>query len=35
MTVKGIDTERRLAFLQCDTCGKIASVDIKFLFGPD
>lgn len=35
MTVKGIDNERQFAFVQCDVCRQIASVDMKWLFGPD
>jgi transcription elongation factor Elf1 len=35
LTVKGIDNERQFAIVQCDTCGKIASVDVTFLFWPD
>jgi hypothetical protein len=35
MTVRGIDNERQFAILQCDTCGKIASMDLTFLFEPD
>ena len=35
VTVRGIDSERQFAIVQCDTCRNIASVDIKLLFGPD
>lgn len=35
MTVKGIDNERQFAIVQCDTCGTIASMDLKFVFEPD
>jgi uncharacterized Zn finger protein len=35
MTVRAIDNERQFAIVQCDTCSKIAPVDIKFVFGLD
>ena len=35
MTLKGIDMDRQFVILQCDTCGKIASMQIDSLIGHD
>jgi hypothetical protein len=34
VTIRGIDDLRRLAIVQCDTCGKLASLDSN-LIRPD